>query len=45
MASNIQIETDLNEYAPAYNNLDVVIREHDATTLNYPNFKYIFESF
>lgn len=43
MASNIQIKTDLKDYAPAYNELTVVVREDDNPTRAYPDFKYIFD--
>jgi hypothetical protein len=43
MASNIQIKTDLKDYAPAYNELTVVVREDDNTTRGYPDFQYIFD--
>jgi len=43
MASDIQIKTDLKDYAPAYNELTVVVREDDNPTRGYPDFKYIFD--
>jgi hypothetical protein len=43
MASDIQIKTDLKDYAPAYNELTVVVREDDNPTRAYPDFKYIFD--
>ena len=43
MASNIQIKTDLKDYAPAYNELTVVVREDDNPTRGKPDFKYIFD--
>lgn len=43
MASNLQIKDDIAIYLPAYNEINVVVREDDNTTRGYPDFKYIFD--
>lgn len=43
MASNITIETDLEDFVPVYNPMEIVILENDAPTLALTNFKYLFD--
>ncbi len=43
MASAIVIKTDLPDFAPVYNKLEVCIHETDAPTLALTNFKYLID--